>query len=67
MRSLHVFGARWIKPLIELCTQGHKRPFATILATQRIAKLHKDAAADLLNVLIVPIIAIKRRNKSNRN
>lgn len=38
--------------VITLCTQGRKRPFATILATQRIAKLHKDAAADLLNVLI---------------
>ncbi len=38
--------------VISLCTQGRKRGFAAVLATQRIAKLHKDAAAELLNKLI---------------
>ncbi len=38
--------------VISLCTQGRKRGFAAILATQRISKLHKDAAAELLNKLI---------------
>lgn len=35
-----------------LCTQGRKRGFCAVLATQRISKLHKDAAAELLNKLI---------------
>lgn len=38
--------------VITLCTQGRKRGFAAVLATQRISKLHKDAAAELLNKLI---------------
>ncbi|HEY0771870.1 MAG TPA: DUF87 domain-containing protein [Sphingobacteriaceae bacterium] len=38
--------------VIALCTLGRKRGFMPVLATQRIAKLHKDAAAELLNVLI---------------
>lgn len=38
--------------VISLCTQGRKRGFAAVLATQRISKLHKDAAAELLNKLI---------------
>lgn len=38
--------------VIALCTQGRKRGFAPLLATQRISKLHKDAAAELLNKLI---------------
>jgi hypothetical protein len=33
--------------VITLCTQGRKRGLAPILATQRLAKLHKDAAAEL--------------------
>lgn len=37
--------------VIALATRGRKRPFALIVATQRIAKLHKDAA-DLLNEFI---------------
>jgi len=37
---------------IALCTQGRKRGFAAVLATQRISKLHKDAAAEQLNKLI---------------
>lgn len=35
-----------------LCTAGRKRGFCAVLATQRISKLHKDAAAELLNKLI---------------
>jgi hypothetical protein len=38
--------------VITLCTQGRKRGFCAVLATQRISKLHKDAAAELLNKLI---------------
>lgn len=38
--------------VITLCTQGRKRGLAPILATQRLAKLHKDAAAELFNKLI---------------
>ncbi len=38
--------------VIQLCTQGRKRGFCAVLATQRISKLHKDAAAELLNKLI---------------
>lgn len=35
--------------VITLCTQGRKRGYCAVLATQRISKLHKDAAAELLN------------------
>lgn len=38
--------------VITLLSQGRKRGFCTIVATQRLAKLHKDAAAELLNVMI---------------
>lgn len=38
--------------LIGLATRGRKRGYACILATQRLGKLRKDAAAELLNVLI---------------
>lgn len=38
--------------VVSLCTRGRKRGFAAVLATQRIAKLNKDAAAELLNKLI---------------
>ncbi|HEX7828668.1 MAG TPA: DUF87 domain-containing protein [Thermoanaerobaculia bacterium] len=38
--------------VIGLCTQGRKRGFCAVLATQRISKLHKDAAAELLNKMI---------------
>lgn len=38
--------------VIALCTQGRKRGFSALLATQRLSKLHKDAAAELLNKLI---------------
>lgn len=38
--------------IMALCTRGRKRGFCAILATQRLAKLHKDAAAECLNRLI---------------
>lgn len=38
--------------VIDLCTRGRKRGFLPVLATQRLAKLHKDACAELLNKLI---------------
>ena len=38
--------------VIDLATRGRKREFAAVLATQRISKLHKDAAAECLNKLI---------------
>lgn len=38
--------------VIDLCTRGRKRGFCAVLATQRLSKLHKDAAAELNNKLI---------------
>jgi hypothetical protein len=38
--------------VIDLCTRGRKRGYCAILATQRLSKLHKDAAAECLNKMI---------------
>lgn len=38
--------------VIDLATRGRKRGFCAVLATQRISKLHKDAAAECNNKLI---------------
>lgn len=38
--------------VIGLCALGRKRGFCAVLATQRISKLHKDAAAECNNKLI---------------
>jgi len=38
--------------VISLMSQGRKRGFAGIIATQRLSKLHKDAAAEANNVII---------------
>lgn len=38
--------------LLSLATAGRKRGFCPVFATQRLGKLDKDAAAELLNVLI---------------
>jgi hypothetical protein len=38
--------------VIDLATRGRKRGYCAILATQRISKLHKDAAAECNNKLI---------------
>jgi ribosomal protein L29 len=40
--------------MIGLATRGRKRGFAAIYATQRLGKLRKDAAAELLNVMVGP-------------
>lgn len=40
------------RAVIDVCTRGRKRGFAPILATQRLSKLHKDAAAECNNKLI---------------
>jgi len=38
--------------MIGLATRGRKRGFCAVFATQRLGKLRKDAAAELLNVLV---------------
>lgn len=38
--------------VIDLMSQGRKRSYAGILATQRLSKLHKDAEAEANNVVI---------------
>lgn len=38
--------------VIDLATRGRKRGYCAVLATQRLSKLHKDTAAELLNKLI---------------
>jgi hypothetical protein len=53
----HVFcpqvgSAESASAVIDLCSRGRKRGYSAMLATQRIAKLHKDAAAELNNKLI---------------
>ena len=40
--------------MIGLATRGRKRGYAAVFATQRLGKLRKDAAAELLNILIGP-------------
>lgn len=38
--------------VLDLCTRGRKRGYCAVLATQRLSKLHKDAAAECNNKLI---------------
>lgn len=38
--------------MVDLATRGRKRGYCAVFATQRLGKLRKDAAAELLNVLI---------------
>lgn len=38
--------------VITLLSQGRKRGLGTVLATQRLSKLHKDAAAEATNVVV---------------
>ncbi len=40
--------------VIGLCTRGRKRGFCAVLATQRLANLSKQAAAQCLNVMVGP-------------
>jgi len=53
----HIFApqtgqAESASAVIDLMTRGRKRGFCGIIATQRISKLHKDAAAEANNKLI---------------
>lgn len=53
----HVFApekgqAESFDALISLATRGRKRGYCAVLATQRLSKLHKDAAAECNNKLI---------------
>jgi uncharacterized protein len=47
-----VGSAESASAVIDLATRGRKRGLALVGATQRLSKLHKDAAAELLNKLI---------------
>ncbi len=38
--------------VVDLMSRGRKRGFAGVLATQRLAKLSKDAAAEAINVMV---------------
>lgn len=38
--------------VIDLCTRGRKRGFCAVIATQRLSKLNKDAAAECNNKLL---------------
>ncbi|MFA4833595.1 MAG: DUF87 domain-containing protein [Patescibacteria group bacterium] len=44
--------AESLSAVIDMASMGRKREFSLILATQRISKLHKDAAAECNNKLI---------------
>jgi Helicase HerA, central domain len=53
----HVFcpevgSAESTSAIVDLATRGRKRGFALVAATQRLSKLRKDCAAELLNKLI---------------
>lgn len=45
-------GAEAMGAVIDLATRGRKRGQCLVCATQRLSKLHKDVAAELLNKLI---------------
>lgn len=44
--------AESVSSVIDMATRGRKRGLALIAATQRLSKLHKDVAAELLNKLV---------------
>lgn len=53
----HIFApekgeAESFAAVIDLASRGRKRGLCAVLATQRLSKLHKDAAAELLNKLV---------------
>ncbi len=53
----HVFApekgqSEAMSAVIDLATRGRKRGYCAVLATQRLSKLHKDAAAECNNKLI---------------
>src|SRR5258708_18820553 len=45
-------GAESTEAVVSLMSQGRKRGYAGVIATQRLSKLHKDAAAEANNVII---------------
>lgn len=45
-------GAVSASSVIDIATRGRKRGYGLIVATQRLSKLHKDVAAEMLNKLI---------------
>lgn len=45
-------SAEALSAVIDLATRGRKRGQCLVLATQRLSKLHKDAAAEMLNKAI---------------
>lgn len=61
-------GESEAKPeMLELASDGRKYGFCAIFATQRLAKLDKSAAAELLNVLVGPTfidIDLERAHKA---
>jgi hypothetical protein len=44
--------AESMSAVMDLATRGRKRGLCAVLATQRLSKLHKDTAAEMLNKLI---------------
>lgn len=46
------FHAESAGAVIDLATRGRKRGQCAVIATQRLSKLHKDAAAEMKNKLI---------------
>ena len=50
--------------VIALATRGRKRGFACVLATQRLSKLRKDAAAELQNILVGPTFMDADRDRA---
>lgn len=61
-------GESIAKPeMLSLCSDGRKYGYCAVLATQRLAKLDKSGAADLLNVMIGPTfmdIDLERAHKA---
>jgi uncharacterized protein len=45
-------SAEALPAVIDIATRGRKRGQCLVLATQRLSKLHKDAAAEMLNKLV---------------
>lgn len=53
----HVFApekskSESLSAVVDIVTRGRKRGYSTILATQRISKLHKDVCAEMINKII---------------
>jgi hypothetical protein len=53
MFAPQVGSAESLQAVIDLASRGRKRGLALVGATQRLSKLHKDVAAELLNKIIM--------------